>query len=239
MCGQPVPLTHNAPTQPCPTCHTAVLIPQDNRLTLPPLPPANLTPNPALLLNEDFAIPNDRWETGEPETGVGLGYTEHGYGIVLHEPGSWWETYANLNVAHIRLETQVLRAKGPKEASFGVLARVNATGCYSFEIDGEGRYGIYKTRYAARQDPDATLVLAEGDRPGVVRLEKEVPNHLEAVCHGHHLRLTLNGRLVLEAKDAEFANGDVGLLATLEDCERGGLDVRFRYLRLTNLALSV
>lgn len=178
-------------------------------------------------VKDELLDPATDWEVGDQGDGIEVGYTEDGYQIYLDEEESWWESYAGLDeVADVSVEVEAKRVRGPRGGSYGVVARVNEDGEYSFEIDGEGYYGIYKCYYSEDADDDETL--AEGDEEGVVNVEKQAVNHIRGVCKGSVLQLYINGKLALEAEDDEFESGDVGIAASTEEVEKGGLDVRFR-----------
>jgi len=74
----------------------------------------------------------------------------------------------------------------------------------------------------------AVIDLAEGQ--GAVLQSGSAFNRLRAVCVGYTLTMFLNGRKVLEAVDNEFASGDIGLMASTGESDKGGLDVRFKNL---------
>ena len=179
-----------------------------------------------VLYFDDFTDPTSGWETGA-EDGLTREYTSRGYRLHVPEADRWLEVCAGLEVDDFSVEVEIVRGAGPEDGAFGVVARASEAGAYAFQLDGEGYYGIYKDTYGDSEDEDIFVTLAEGHAPGLLNTALEAENHVRAVCRGPHLSLYLNGQLTLEAEDADYPSGDVGLLAAAGESGRGGLEVFF------------
>jgi len=178
---------------------------------------------------DDFFDPKSGWDVGQRSGGVTLAYDSGSYRIFLPQDETAWESYVDDNYTDFEVEVEVVRIKGPKDGEFGVTCRVNEDGCYSFWVTGEGNYGICKVYYGETDDDEEEYVdLAQG-RAGFLQLSNGY-NRLNAGCVGHKLTMLLNGRKALEVEDNEFARGDIGLMASTGESDKGGLDVRFKNL---------
>jgi uncharacterized Zn finger protein (UPF0148 family) len=213
----------------CPVCDTALIVPPEARA---PAPNGKTHPEEAaelfddVIFADDFHDPDSGWDTGEEE-GVRVEYSPRGFRIYLEDDETFWEAYADLDVDDMSVEVEITRARGPRDAPYGLLCRVNDHGAYTFEIDGEGYYGIYKDVYGETEAEDESYTLAEGNAPGVVNTGSGAVNHQRAVCHGARLSLYVNGRRLLETEDDDYPAGDIGLLASTGESGRGNLDVLF------------
>jgi hypothetical protein len=230
----------------CPYCSTSFLAPQEliaarSSMTAgaAPQPGSAAAGNSAApapeadeaeegeFFEDDFSDPESGWDVGQRSGGVKLSYEYGSYRIFLAEDESSWESYVDEIYSDFVVEVDVSRYKGPKDGEFGVTCRADDDGCYRFWLTGEGRYGICKV-YFEDDEEEEYVDLAEG-KAGIMQLSGAF-NRLRASCVGPLLTMHLNGKKVLEARDNEFAQGDIALMASTGESDKGGLDVRFKNL---------
>ena len=123
------------------------------------------------------------------------------------------------------------RAPGEANAStWGVACRAgtDAASGYRMLISDAGYAQILK--YPA--GGGVASVLAEGFHGGTVREATDV-NHIRADCVGENLALYVNGRRVLRATDAEFAEGSAGLFLSYTSDRPPGPEILFDNFRIS------
>jgi tetratricopeptide (TPR) repeat protein len=140
----------------------------------------------------------------------------------IHVAADNLAVFANpgLNFVDAQIDVDAVRAGGPDSGEAGVICRYqDADNFYVLKITHDGYTGISKLK------ADEWSTLADWQASSAIRLGDEAINHLRAECVGDRLALYVNDQLVAEARDADFAFGDVGLLAgTFDDA---GADVYF------------
>ncbi len=246
-CGGPLDDPGQGATMRCPYCSTSFLVPQEliaARSTMTagaasqpgsaaagnsaaaPTPDADEAEE-GEYFEDDFSDPESGWDVGQRSGGVTLAYENGSYRIFLAEDESSWESYVDEIYSDFVAEVDVSRYKGPKDGEYGLTCRADDDGCYRFWLTGEGRYGICKV-YFGEDDEEEYVDLAEG-KAGFMQFSSSY-NRLGASCVGQTLTMLLNGKKVLEARDNEFAQGDIALMASTGESDKGGLDVRFKNL---------
>jgi len=106
------------------------------------------------------------------------------------------------------MDADVAKLSGPDENRIGLLCRFSENNYYFFMVSSDGYYTIGKyidgnvIQLGQREmQPDESI------HTGLA------VNHLRGDCVGNTLTFYVNGKLVAQAQDADFAEGDVGLLA--------------------------
>ena len=110
---------------------------------------------------------------------------------------------------------------GERDNRFGVICRAKGTDSfYTFIISSDGYYGVGKVEQQSYEliDTDALL-------PSEAIKKGSAINRIRAECVGERLTLYVNGIKIAEYQDAEFAAGDVGLIAGTYN--EPGTDIRF------------
>jgi hypothetical protein len=90
---------------------------------------------------------------------------------------------------------------GGSDLSAGIAFRhVDPGSFYTFEIDGNGDWAIYKRGKVLQQGVSTAIKTDAGAK-----------NTLQVMMNGSHFTFVINGAQVAQADDAEFAAGAVGL----------------------------
>jgi hypothetical protein len=160
------------------------------------------------LFKDDFSDPASRWARSVSSSGA-MDYFGGGFRIWVNTANyDLWST-PGLNFRDVRIETDVYTIGGPLENRFGLLCRYrDARNFYFFIISSDGYYGIGKMSGGLRSLlGQAMMAYTPAITQGIAI------NHLRVDCVGETLTLYVNGQPVGMAQDADFPDGDVGLLA--------------------------
>ena len=184
-------------------------------------PAAPIVPvaNPGdILYQEDFEKNTTGWDRISNEHGI-MDYDGGGYRMLIQQPDfNLWAT-PEKNYGDVRVEVDVFRLDGPSENREGLICRYQNGDYYFFVISNDGYYAIGK--FIGGQ----TLLLGQTAMQPSEFIKQDAVNHLRADCLGDTLTFYINYNQVATAKDADFANGDVGLLAGA--FSKAGVDVLF------------
>ena len=167
-----------------------------------------LTQSGEALFKDDFSDPGSGWARAVSPSGV-MDYFGGGFRIWVNtENYDFWST-PGLAFGDVRIETDVYTIGGPLENRLGLLCRYRGAGdYYFFVISSDGYYGIGKMSGGVR------LLLGQAMMAYTPAIAQGLAaNHLRADCVGDTLTLYVNGQPVGMAQDADFSDGDVGLLA--------------------------
>ena len=171
-----------------------------------------------ILYQEEFENNTTGWDRIANEHGI-MDYDSGGYRMLIKEPSfNIWST-PEKDFGDVRVEADVFRLNGPAENREGLICRYQAGDYYFFIISSDGYYGIGK--YIGGQ----ILLLGQTAMQPSEFIEKEAVNHLRADCMGDTLTFYINYNQVATVQDADFKNGDVGLLAG--SFTEAGVDVLF------------
>jgi hypothetical protein len=107
-----------------------------------------------------------------------------------------------------------------------VMCRVkDGVGGYSFEIDTDGNYGIFK--YVFNANGNTSKELASGTLSPDL-LNSTGLTHVRGDCIGKTLTLTVNGQVIDQGTDSSFSAGGVGLIAIAFSDSEKGIDALFK-----------
>jgi len=167
-----------------------------------------LTRSGDALFKDDFSDQASGWARAVNSSGA-MDYFGGGFRIWVDTTDyDLWST-PGLNFRDVRIETDVYMIGGPVENRFGLLCRYrDARDYYFFIISSDGYYGIGKLRGGLRSLLGQAMMAYT---PAIT--QGESLNHLRADCIGETLTLYVNGQPVGMAQDADFTDGDVGLIA--------------------------
>lgn len=187
-------------------------------------PPASGT----VLFADDFSAEthDHHWTSLANENGV-MGYDSNGFRFYIREAGvDFWATPANEQFTDVRIEADALQYAGSPENRIGLICRYqNDQNFYFFVISTDGYYAIGKMK-AGKQE-----LLGQKTMQYNAAIQPELMiNHLRAECQDDVLRFYVNDTLLNIVNDADFAEGNVGLLAGTFG--EGGLDVLFDDFRV-------
>ena len=184
-----------------------------------PIAPVVPAANPGdVLYQEEFENNTSGWDRVSNDHGI-MDYDSGGYRILVKDPDfNLWST-AEKDFGDVRIEADMFRLNGPDENRQGLICRYQNGDYYFFVISNDGYYGIGK--FIGGQ----TLLLGQTSMQASELIQKEAVNHLRADCTGDTLTFYINYTQVASVKDADFKNGDVGLLAGA--FTQPGVDVLF------------
>lgn len=164
--------------------------------------------NPGDLLFQDgFSDPSSGWDRIRTPEGI-TDYEEDKYRIVVNAPNADYWANPGLEFTDVMIEVDVGKASGPDDNDFGVLCRyLDTENFYFLIISSDGYYGIGMVQNGEQQllEPPQ-MYHSEAIFMGAG------PNHIQAVCSGSWLTLSINGELIAEATDSTFQEGDIGLI---------------------------
>jgi hypothetical protein len=183
--------------------------------------PTQTPPSPGtVLFYDEFSDPSSGWSRVNATNGA-TDYTDGMYRIFVNEQDVDIWAKPGLDFTNVRVDVDVLKVGGERNNRFGVLCRAVALDSfYTFIISSDGYYGIGKIKGQEHRllGMDA-LQVSDAIQVG------SAVNHIRADCVGDTLTLYVNGVKLHQAKDSEFASGDVGLITGAY--EAPGVDIRF------------
>jgi hypothetical protein len=174
----------------------------------------------ALLFQDGFSDPSSGWDRVRSPEGM-TDYEYDRYRIVVNAPNADYWSNPGLYFEDVQIEVDALKNAGPNDNDFGVLCRYQDTeNFYFLIISSDGYYGIGIVENGRQQllEPPQ-MYFSEAIIPG------DAVNHIQAVCQGSRLALSVNGEFIAEAYDATFSSGDIGLIVGSFD--ESGVDVIF------------
>jgi hypothetical protein len=177
-----------------------------------------------VLLEDDFSDPGSGWAEAETESRR-AGYRDGYYFITALEGSAW--SWPGITETDVVIEVEATQAyAGPEnDNSYGVLCRLQSdSDGYFLRISGDGYYSIAK-----RLDGELEL-LVNWATSDVIR-QGNSTNLIRAVCDGSTLTLEVNGQVLAETTDSDFAEGDVGLV--VGTYEEDATEVHFDDLLVT------
>jgi len=182
------------------------------------------TPAPAtedgILFQDDFSDNGSGWDRVTFETGE-TDYNDGVYRIYVNEASVDYWANPGLNFTDVRVEVEATKVGGSDDNDLGIICRYQDTENFYFAvISSDGFAGIVKAE-AGEQTP----ISSEALEPASAVREGNTTNTIRFDCVGDSLTLLVNGTQVATATDAEWAAGDVGLLAGTFDVP--GTDVHF------------
>jgi len=168
-------------------------------------------PETRLVFQDDFSNPESGWHVQAGPAGS-MGYQESLFWIQVQAPQT--NLVASLPENYwfpvdVEVEVQARKAVGPNDNLFGVICRYqDDLNYYWFVISSDGYYGIGKVK-------EGRVMLINRDQmpPSEVIQQNDSWNNLRATCIGSTLSFYVNGYLVDHQQDADFAAGNIGLMA--------------------------
>jgi hypothetical protein len=150
------------------------------------------TPTPIGVYHQPLTAAAAGW----PNTGA-CRFTPAGYEV--SGPSACF--YGGQDVRDATVSVTMTRTNAGSDLSAGVAFRRTGPGAfYTFEIDGNGDWAIYKRGTALQQGVSIAIKTDAGAK-----------NTLQIQMKGGHFTFSINGAQVAQADDTEFSVGDVGL----------------------------
>lgn len=182
--------------------------------------PAENTVESDVLFQDDFTDTSSGWDRVNTQSGL-TDYADGVYRIFVNEAST--DVWANpgLTFTDVAVDVEATKVGGPDDNDFGVTCRsVDTNNFYFFIISSDGYYGIGKVVDGAQQ-----LIGMDAMEPSDAVKQGEASNRLHVECAGTTLSLWVNGQMIKEVEDTQFAKGDVGLMAGSFDV--AGTDIHF------------
>jgi hypothetical protein len=204
-------------------------VPAPTKAPIPTKVPPTKVPLPTpqtfskVLVKDSLAKQANGWSVTN-ENGNTLGFVNGGYEIASTTANNGETTWIKDGYKDVSVEVDVQATSG--DGAMGILCRVkNGVGGYSFELNTDGSYGIYKYTFTSN-GADSTG-LETGDLPTGL-LKTDGPNHLRGDCIGMNLTLIVNGKTVATTVNSSMKTGGFGLLATSGSDSSDGMSVLFK-----------
>jgi len=169
---------------------------------------------------DDFSDQSGNWPQ-ESDSNGSMGYINSAYHISVKSTGYELWSFSGHAYVDARVEADATRLAGPVQNLFGLICRARDNdNYYFFVISSDGYYAIGKIK--ANQ---LTLIGQKMMSYSPDILTGNGPNHLRFDCVGQTLTGYVNGQAVAITNDADFPDGDAGLLAGSIDT--AGVDISF------------
>ena len=176
-----------------------------------------------VVVRDDFSNPKSGWDR-TTANGNSMNYTDNGYLISIGSSGNGESAWIKDGLKDVSVEVDEETQSGA--GWYGVMCRVkDGVGGYSFEIDTDGNYGIFK--YIFNANGNTSKELASGAMDSDLWNTAGL-NHVRGDCVGKTMTLTVNGRVIDQGADSSFTNGGVGLIAIAFSDSATGLDALFK-----------
>lgn len=175
----------------------------------------------SLLFSDDFSSNANDWGTSGNNIGE-INFIYDGLEIKVNTPNSLLWTTTNDLFKDSQIEVDAVLLGGPSNDAFGAVCRFQDNeNFYGFLLSHDGYYGIFKMQSGSLTlvDSQSGLHFSEVIRQG------GVVNHIQAICQGDTLKLTVNGTLLSEVQDGNLVQGKIGLI--VGTYETAGADVFF------------
>ena len=188
-----------------------------------PTLPTPYTQGIGLLFAADFSSPDQVWTEGSFDDGAYQ--QENGvYRIRVTKP-NWAECEPIGDLLRdFTVELEAEAAAGQPSFHYGLyFRRVDKENCYSFTVDNQGRYALYKL------EQGIWTPIIDWNRSMAVRTEGGV-NRLRVTCQGNRIVLMVNGHLLQEIQNDSFPAGDIAM--TVGTWDQTGVEASFRSLQV-------
>jgi len=164
------------------------------------------TENLKLLFSDDFSS-EVGWYTEQGEK-YGFEFIADGYRIYVNIPQAEIWSIRDNTYSDVILEVEAARMAGAKNGYYGLICRqVDDKNYYALVIGSDGFFGIGKV-----EDGELTFIQEGQDTAGVIYPDAATFNKIRADCIGDKLRLYGNGKLLVQAQDGSYQEGDTGLI---------------------------
>lgn len=190
------------------------------------LPTATAAPSGTLLFSDEFDDNANHWGLSSTTTGsVSLVY--QGLAIKVDQPNAMLWSVAGKKYGDVVIDVDGVLLSGPSNDVFGAVCRfTDASHFYGFLISHDGYFGIFKMENGSLSLADA----AQGLKYSEAIHQGGTVNHVQAICQGDLLTLSVNDELLSIVQDESYSSGQVGLIAGTY--ENGGSEIFFDHLQV-------
>lgn len=180
-----------------------------------------------LLFQDGFSDPSSGWDRVRSDEGL-TDYENHRYRILVNATNADFWSNPGLYFLNVKVELDAGKTSGPDDNDYGVLCRYQDTeNFYFLIISSDGFYGI-----GIVEDGEQQLLQPPQMYQSDFIHTGSSANHIQVICDGPRLALTVNGEFIAEAYDSTFIDGDIGLIVGSFD--EPGVDIWFDNLTVTN-----
>lgn len=174
-----------------------------------------------VLFSDDFSNTDQKWDQVNVESAT-TDYFNNAYQILVNDSFSdAWSNPKNETFTDVSIEVDATKNSGPDNNDFGIICRyVDTDKFYYAVVSSDGFYGIMKMT-ADGGEIIASENMLESDKI----IQGTATNHIRFDCVGSTLTLYVNGTQIDQKTDAEFTEGNVGLIAGTFD--ENGTDILF------------
>lgn len=161
-----------------------------------------------VLFTDDFSNTNSGWDRQRNTDGI-TDYENDHYLIQVDRPN--FDFFANPSKSYtdVRVEVEAYRESGEEDNDYGIICRYQGINdFYAGLISSDGYYGIFKVKGG-----DYSILGMDAMAKSPAIKPDPEKNLLRMDCKGPDLTLYVNGIQLDMRQDADFASGDVGLMA--------------------------
>jgi hypothetical protein len=171
-------------------------------------PVATAAPSGTLLFADDFSDNSNHWGITGGDAGK-VNFVYQGMDIQVTQANSMIWTVVGKKYQDVQIDIDAVLLSGSTDDVYGAICRVQDNKhFYGFLVSHDGYYGIFKMQDGKLElaDPSGGLKYSEAIRQG------GVVNHIQAICQGDLLKLSVNGQLLSIIEDDSYSEGQVGLI---------------------------
>ncbi len=173
-----------------------------------------------VIFQDDFSDPKSGWPQMAGST-QSMGYVDGGYRISVSEANYDQWAVPGYSFGDVKVAVEARHLEGPLVNRFGLICRYqDPRNFYFFVISSDGYKAIGKVQEGFQSLIDDDLMTFSN-----AIVDGNEINHLQFDCIGSQLSGYVNGQLVSQTTDADFAKGDAGLIAGTFD--QGGVTAFF------------
>jgi hypothetical protein len=122
----------------------------------------------------------------------------------------------------VKIDVDAVLLSGPTNDNFGAICRFKDNGnFYGFVISHDGYFGIFKSI----EGVITPLMKPEGMQYSEVIRQGGIVNHIQVVCQGSTLTMSVNGEELASIGDPDLQEGKFGLIAGAYD--QPGVNILF------------
>ena len=176
--------------------------------------------NSNVLFQDDFSNSSSGWDQVSGDQGW-TDYKDGAYHIHVDITNSDLWANPGKSFGDVSIETDAFKVDGPDDNDFGLICRYQDVDNYYFVAAANDGYYVLGKVVDGTQEPLMGDGWAQTDKV----YSGTTTNHLRLDCVGDTISFYINGNLMGEATDSDYATGDVGLIAGTFGTE--GVEVAF------------
>jgi hypothetical protein len=149
-----------------------------------------------------------------------MGYQDGGYRILNGFQASYVNSIRSFDLSDVYVETEARQVAGPQDGYFGVVCRwQDVHNFYGLAMGQDGFLTIVRV-----QDRQVSFLATGVAESGLLNSAGQ-NNRIGGSCVGSNLTLYVNGEQVLQAQDAAFGDGFIGMMVGTRSA--GGVEAHF------------